>query len=70
MHSEKHRALGHITHFYILPAIDAWLDAHQAASAVVIEAPLLFESGLDKRCDGIILITAEPHRKNRTPCRA
>ena len=57
--SEKHRALGHITHFYILRAIDAWLDAHQAASAVVIEAPLLFESGLDKRCDGIILITAD-----------
>ena len=56
---EKLQTLNRITHFHILRQVDAWLDAHRSSPAVAVEAPLLFESGLDKRCDAIVLITAD-----------
>lgn len=56
---EKLQVLNRITHFHILREVDAWLNANRQSPAVAVEAPLLFESGLDKRCDAIVLITAE-----------
>ena len=56
---EKLQTLNRITHFHILRQVDAWLEAHRSSPAVAVEAPLLFESGLDKRCDAIVLITAD-----------
>lgn len=56
---EKLQTLNRITHFHILRQVDAWFDAHRSSPAVAVEAPLLFESGLDKRCDAIVLITAD-----------
>lgn len=50
---EKHEKLNSITHFYITEEVKKWLcDVEKAGAAVaIIDAPLLFESGLDSACD-------------------
>ncbi len=58
--SEKHEKLNQITHFYILKEIEAWLARmkENGARAMIIDAPLLFESGADALCDVTVGITA------------
>ncbi len=58
--TEKHEKLNSITHFYIMQHIKAWLDGKRrdGARAVIIDAPLLFESGADALCDVTVAITA------------
>ncbi len=52
--------LNEISHKYVLKTAREWLLAQKGsgAPAAVIDAPLLFESGFDKECDLILLVTA------------
>ena len=58
---QKQALLNRITHKYILAACDAWLArARQSGERlVVLDAPLLFESGLDRSCDAVLGLTAQ-----------
>lgn len=62
---EKTLLLNSITHRYILSEADAWLEKQEKNGilAAVIDAPVLFESGYDKKCDYIIGVLA--HRETR-----
>lgn len=46
------------------PAVAAerqrFLDAHREASLVVLDVPLLFETGGDSRCDSVAVVSAAP----------
>lgn len=57
---ERRKQLNKITHKYIFKALDDWMADLEKKKiyAVVIDAPLLYESGLDKKCDYIIGVTA------------
>ena len=57
---EKLRALNRITHRYILDEAESRIEKYgrDGKWAVVVDAPLLFESGFDKKCDVIIAATA------------
>lgn len=59
--------LNAITHKYILAYADKWLEDQRAsgAKAAVIDAPVLFESGYDKKCDYIIGMTADKELRIR-----
>ncbi len=48
---EKTALLNRITHRYVLEALKNKLKEYQAEPFVVVEAPTLFESGLDQACD-------------------
>ncbi|MBO7149152.1 MAG: dephospho-CoA kinase, partial [Clostridia bacterium] len=53
---EKLKRLNCITHEHILAYADKWLCEKENAgfAAAAIDAPVLFESGYDKKCDYII----------------
>lgn len=53
--------LNEITHRYVTAQIWALLDgyANEGHKAAVIDAPLLIEAGLDKKCDRVIAVLAE-----------
>ena len=57
---ERRKQLNKITHKYIFKVLDDWMAdlEKKKVYAVVIDAPLLYESGLDKKCDYIIGVTA------------
>ena len=57
---EKHSHLNRITHFYITQEVKQWLnDAEKSGAKVaIIDAPLLFESGIDSICDITVGIIA------------
>ncbi len=57
---EKLRALNRITHRYILGEAERRVEKYgkDGRWAVIVDAPLLFESGFDKKCDVIIAATA------------
>lgn len=44
------------------------LFREEGADAVLIDAPLLFESGLDRLCDVVVLITADMETRIRRVC--
>ncbi len=54
--------LNRITHKHILSACEAWLEerGREGDTAAAVDAPLLFESGFDARCDCIWGVTASP----------
>ena len=58
---EKHEELNRITHKYIVSKIEEWLEKckSQGKKVAIIDAPLLFESGVDKLCDRIVCVTAD-----------
>ena len=58
---ENHAKLNKITHKYILSECEKIiLDMKNAGKkAVIIDAPMLFESGFDKNCDIIISVIAD-----------
>ncbi len=60
----KHEILNKITHSYIIKEIKFQLEQLQKQNldAVIIDAPLLFESGLDRICDFIVCVIA-PYEK-------
>lgn len=58
-HDEKLLAkLNSITHAYIIKEIEAALSA-SSAPLTVIDAPLLFEAGLDRLCDVTLCVLAD-----------
>ncbi len=54
------KKLNAITHPYILQALEAEIETCRihGAKAVLLDAPTLFESGLNQRCDAIICVTS------------
>ena len=61
----KRKRLQEITHKHILCKTRQIIDFHKSKSApaVVVEAPLLFESGFDKECDKIIAVIADKNMR-------
>lgn len=57
---EKHKKLNSITHYYITQEVKEWLCnvAKDGAKVAIIDAPLLFESGIDSVCDITIGVVA------------
>jgi dephospho-CoA kinase len=58
---EKRNLLNQISHKYILGRTDEILDEYrkEGKSGVIVDAPLLFESGYNKKCDVIIAVVAK-----------
>lgn len=58
--TEKLALLNSITHKHILARADELVDRYgrEGALAVVVDAPVLFESGYDKKCDLTVVVTA------------
>lgn len=58
---EKTKLLNKITHKYILAEITNWLDEmlQMGVPCAVVDAPLLFEAGLDRDCDYVIAVLAD-----------
>ncbi len=53
--------LNEITHKYIIQKVNSLIENYKAQNetAVIIDAPVLYESGLDKICDFVVAITAD-----------
>ena len=54
---KKRRLLNKITHKYIIANVLAQIEKSTAA-VVVVEAPLLFEAGMERLCDRVLAISA------------
>ena len=59
--TEKLNLLNNITHKYVLSETKSMIEDYRAdeKSAVVVDAPLLFESGFDSFCDFTIAVISE-----------
>lgn len=56
---ESRRKLEQITHPWIeARRLEVFAQAPPNAKALIIDAPLLFEAGLDKKCDAVIFVDA------------
>lgn len=64
---ERLETLNSITHKFVIEEIESIIDKyeHSGTSAVIIDAPLLFEANVDKRCDITIAVIAD--RETRLP---
>ena len=62
---EKVKLLNKITHKYILKEVFFLIDEYrkQEKNAVIIDAPVLFESGLDKSCDTTLAICSKEEKR-------
>lgn len=62
--------LNDITHPRILTQIRAQIRLSQAKGApfVVLDAPLLYESGLDEECNAVFIVLADPELRLRRIC--
>lgn len=60
--TEKRELLNRITHRYVLEAVRATCRdmTAQGVPAVLVDAPLLYESGFDKECDRVLAVLAAP----------
>ena len=70
--SEKLQKLNELTHHYITDEVNAIIaeSKKNGEKAVIIDAPLLFESGEDKLCDVTVGVVADTDvRKARIMCR-
>lgn len=58
---EKHKVLNRIAHKHVLGKVREMIAEYRntGALAVLVDAPMLFESGFDKECDVIISVTAD-----------
>ncbi|MBE6624441.1 MAG: dephospho-CoA kinase [Ruminococcaceae bacterium] len=58
--SEHLKVLNRITHRYILADVEKTIDEYRknGARAVIVDAPVLFESGFNESCDTTICVTA------------
>ena len=52
--------LNTVTHRRILAVLHEWIDRaeRQGVPAILVDAPLLFESGFDRECDLVVAVTA------------
>ena len=59
---EKRKTLNEITHKRIIKTLYEWIERaeRQGVPAILIDAPLLFESGLDRECDLTLAVIAPP----------
>lgn len=59
--TERHRLLNRITHKHVLDEVRVLLAEYEARGygAVIVDAPMLFESGFQDECTEIICVTAE-----------
>lgn len=57
---EKYEKLNSIAFFHIMKITRKWISDREkdGESIIVIDAPMLFESGFDKLCDKVICVTA------------
>ena len=65
---EKQSLLNRITHKFVLDRTSELVEEYRrgGAPAVLVDAPLLYESGYDAKCDAVIaVIASEPIRKKR-----
>jgi len=62
---ENHAELNKITHKYILNECKGIIldTQNSGAKSVIIDAPMLFESGFDKNCDVIISVIADSDKR-------
>ena len=58
---QKLKQLNTITHKYILARTDMLLDTYrtEGRQAAIVDAPALFESGYDEKCDFVITVLAD-----------
>ena len=61
----KRKLLGKITHKFILERTDEIASSffNNGACAVIVDAPLLFESGYNKKCDIVICVIADKDKR-------
>lgn len=57
---QARRRLEAIVHPAVATERQRFLDAHRGAPLVVLDVPLLFETGGDARCDSVAVVTAAP----------
>ncbi len=57
-HPERLRRLESLVHPLVRQARDDFLAAHAAAPLVVLDVPLLFETGGEAGCDAVAVVTA------------
>ncbi len=59
--SRNRRDLNSITHKHILAVADNLISVYRdnGAAAVAVDAPLLFESGFDKKCDVVVAVISD-----------
>ncbi len=70
--SEKTQKLNEITHKYITQKVHNLIQEYklQGCSCVIVDAPVLYESGLDRICDLVVAVTADENvRVARLVCR-
>lgn len=67
---EKRKLLEKLMHGKILEEIDARIQRCRGGKGrgVIVDAPLLFETGLDKKCDQVWLITADTELRIARVC--
>jgi dephospho-CoA kinase len=58
--SERLRRLESLVHPLVRAARDEFLATHAAAPLVVLDVPLLFETGGEAGCDAVAVVTAPP----------
>lgn len=58
---ERRKRLNEISHYFVLAETRAMIDERRECGdfAVLVDAPLLFESGFDKECDAVISVIAD-----------
>ena len=63
--SSKLALLNSITHKYILGEVRARISALEASGirAVIVDAPVLFESGFDRECDVTVAVRADEDKR-------
>jgi dephospho-CoA kinase len=61
-HPDRLEQLNRIAHHYILEQVRILCQTYEAQGsvAVLIDAPVLFESGFDKECDRTLAVLADP----------
>lgn len=64
-HPQERRALEAIVHPAVQAARVRFLRRHRARSFVVLDIPLLFETGGQRRLDGVIVVTAPAWKQRR-----
>lgn len=64
---QKRKRLNEIAHFYVLEEVRGIISSvSEKYFGVIVDAPLLFESGFDRECDVVVAVIAdEPRRIGR-----
>ena len=64
----KRKSLNDLTFNYVVEKIKKDLSEIKDKELVIIDAPLLYEAGVDKICDKVIVIIADKNNKVRRIC--